>query len=118
MADQLPASTVTVNGVHPGTFMPIKIVLEDRGTSVDDLHTGVVSVRRLVSEPGLLGTTGSFFDHTREAEADPQAYGRQARSGCGVAASNWLTPPNHSLLLLACLEQRRSNLPDGRARPR
>jgi NAD(P)-dependent dehydrogenase (short-subunit alcohol dehydrogenase family) len=80
LADQLAAGDVTVNSVHPGTFMPTKIVLEDRGASIEDLQAGVASVRRLVSDTELGGTTGRFFDHTRAAEAHPQAYNEQARA--------------------------------------
>jgi len=79
LAGRLPAGQVTVNSVHPATFMPTKMVLAER-TSVDTLEAGVGSTERLVSDPALAGVTGKFFDHTREATADPQAYDAAARA--------------------------------------
>lgn len=80
LADQLSRDGVMVNSVHPGTFMPTKIVRESQHQTVDDLETGVDSVHRLVADPGLAGTTGRFFDRTREARANEQAYDKQARA--------------------------------------
>jgi NAD(P)-dependent dehydrogenase (short-subunit alcohol dehydrogenase family) len=80
LADRVPAEEVTVNSLHPATFMPTKMVLAERGTSVDTLETGVASTERLTSDPALAGVTGRFFDRTREARADPQAYDPTARA--------------------------------------
>ncbi len=79
-ADRVPAEQVTVNSLHPATFMPTKMVLAERGSSVDALETGVTSTERLASDPALAGVTGRFFDRTREARADPQAYDPAARA--------------------------------------
>jgi NAD(P)-dependent dehydrogenase (short-subunit alcohol dehydrogenase family) len=69
---------VAVNSLHPGTYMPTKIVLREIGHSVDSLETGVESVHRLaLGRPGA--TSGRFFDRTREATANPQAYDADAR---------------------------------------
>ncbi|TMK86845.1 MAG: 3-oxoacyl-ACP reductase, partial [Actinobacteria bacterium] len=37
LAERIPADEVTVNSLHPATFMPTKIVLEQHGHSVDSL---------------------------------------------------------------------------------
>lgn len=79
LAERLPADEVTVNALHPGTFMPTKMVLRERGSSVDALETGVDSVVRLVTDPALDGVTGRFYDRTRESRADDQAYDPAAR---------------------------------------
>jgi len=68
--------------------MPTKMVLRERGRSVDSLETGVASTRRLVSDPALASTTGRFFDRTRETRANPQAYDPRPASSCGIAAWN------------------------------
>lgn len=78
LARRLPAAEVTVNSLHPATYMPTKMVLEERG-SVDTLETGVRSVVRLVSDPALDGVTGRFYDRTRESRVDDQAYDPAAR---------------------------------------
>jgi NAD(P)-dependent dehydrogenase (short-subunit alcohol dehydrogenase family) len=80
LAGRIPAAQVTVNSLHPATFMPTKMVLAERGASVDTLETGVASTERLASDPALAGVTGRFFDRTRDARADPQAYDPAARA--------------------------------------
>jgi NAD(P)-dependent dehydrogenase (short-subunit alcohol dehydrogenase family) len=80
LAGRVAAHQVTVNSLHPATFMPTKMVLAERGSSVDTLETGVASTERLTSDPALAGVTGRFFDRTREARADPQAYDPAARA--------------------------------------
>jgi hypothetical protein len=47
---------------------------------VDTLETGVAATERLATDPALTGLTGRFFDRTREARADPQAYDSAARA--------------------------------------
>ena len=79
LAGQLPPEEVTVNSLHPATYMPTKMVMEEVGHSIDSLTTGVEATHRLVSDPGLAGVSGRFFDRTREAKANPQAYDEQAR---------------------------------------
>ncbi|GLY77505.1 SDR family NAD(P)-dependent oxidoreductase [Actinoallomurus iriomotensis] len=80
LADRLPAEEVTVNSLHPATYMPTKMVLEEIGHSADSLETGVAATDRLVSDESLATTTGRFFDRTREARADAQAYDPAARA--------------------------------------
>jgi len=80
LAYRLPTdSGVTVNSLHPATFMPTKIVLAERGTSVDDLDRGVDSTVRLAVDPALEGVTGRFFDRETETRAEDQAYDPDAR---------------------------------------
>jgi NAD(P)-dependent dehydrogenase (short-subunit alcohol dehydrogenase family) len=78
-ADALRDSGVTANCLHPGTFMPTKMVLEAGVRPVDSLETGVEATMRLVSAPELADVTGVYFERTREALALEQAYDREAR---------------------------------------
>jgi NAD(P)-dependent dehydrogenase (short-subunit alcohol dehydrogenase family) len=78
-AEALRDSGVTANCLHPGTFMPTKMVLEAGVRPVDSLEGGVAATRRLVSAPELADVTGTYFDRTREARALEQAYDREAR---------------------------------------
>jgi NAD(P)-dependent dehydrogenase (short-subunit alcohol dehydrogenase family) len=80
LAEQLPADQVTVNSLHPATCMPTKIVLDEVGSPIDSLETGVAATHRLVTDPALADTTGLFFDRMREAKANDQAYDEAARS--------------------------------------
>ncbi|MBS1882211.1 MAG: SDR family NAD(P)-dependent oxidoreductase [Actinobacteria bacterium] len=70
---------VTVNSLHPATFMPTKIVLDERGTSVDPLERGVEATLRLAVDPELDHVSGHFFDREDESRAEPQAYDPEAR---------------------------------------
>jgi NAD(P)-dependent dehydrogenase (short-subunit alcohol dehydrogenase family) len=79
LAGQLPATEVTVNSLHPATYMPTKMVLREIGRSVDTLETGVAATYRLVADSTVDGVTGRFFDRTREARANAQAYDGGAR---------------------------------------
>ena len=74
LASRVPASEVTVNSLHPGTYMPTKMVMDTIGYSIDTLETGVESVLHLVRDPALAGVTGRFYDRLREARASDQAY--------------------------------------------
>ncbi len=74
LAAKLEGSGVTVNSLHPATFMPTKIVLDERGTSVDSLERGVEATLRVALDPELDEISGHFFDREREAQAESQAY--------------------------------------------
>jgi NAD(P)-dependent dehydrogenase (short-subunit alcohol dehydrogenase family) len=79
LAERVPADEVTFNSLHPGTFMPTKMVLEEIGRSVDSLETGTGATLRLATDPALDGITGRFFDRDQETAAQPQAYDAEAR---------------------------------------
>ncbi len=80
LADELRGSGATANSLHPGTFMPTKMVIEAGVTPMDSVESGVEATRRLVVDPGLDGVTGRYFDRKNEARAHPQAYDPEARS--------------------------------------
>jgi NAD(P)-dependent dehydrogenase (short-subunit alcohol dehydrogenase family) len=80
LAARVPANEVTVNSLHPATYMPTKMVLQEVGRQVDSIEDGVAATHRLVSDPALAGVTGAFFDRAREARADDQAYDPDARA--------------------------------------
>src|SRR5579862_3402945 len=71
---------VTVNSLHPATYMPTKIVVSGGRPSVDTLQAGVESTYRLVVSRALAHTTGKFFDRAQEARANEQAYDPAARA--------------------------------------
>ena len=79
LADRLAGTGVTVTSLHPATYMPTKIVLEQAGRSVDTLEEGVEATVRLAVAPELEGVTGRFYDRQDEARAHPQAYEAEAR---------------------------------------
>jgi len=79
LAERLDPAEVTVTSLHPSTYMPTKMVLEEIGSSVDTLEAGVAATVRLAVDPALEGVTGRFYDREAEAAAHPQAYDPEAR---------------------------------------
>ncbi len=73
LAEQLDAAGVTVNSLHPATFMPTKIV----PSPISTIAEGVEATMRLIT--GADTGTGRFYNGLREARADPQAYDADAR---------------------------------------
>jgi NAD(P)-dependent dehydrogenase (short-subunit alcohol dehydrogenase family) len=80
LASRVPPGQVTANSLHPATFMPTKMVTEEIGYTIDSLSDGVTATSRLAIDPALADVTGRFFDHTREARANAQAYDPAARA--------------------------------------
>ncbi|OHV34164.1 MULTISPECIES: SDR family NAD(P)-dependent oxidoreductase [Pseudofrankia] len=80
LADRLPAAEVTVNSLHPATYMPTKIVLAEIGHHIDSIDEGVAATHRLVASTEVAGVTGRFFDRTRDTAPNRQAYDKQARA--------------------------------------
>ena len=80
LSERIPASEVTFNSLHPATYMPTKMVLQEVGHSIDSLETGVEATRRLATDPQLAGVSGRFYDRKRESKALPQASDKQARA--------------------------------------
>ncbi|MGX1274597.1 SDR family NAD(P)-dependent oxidoreductase [Streptomyces phaeoluteigriseus] len=61
LAAQLEEAGITVNAVHPATFMATAMT-EASGLPADEpLEKGVAATRRLVDDPGLAGVTGAYF---------------------------------------------------------
>jgi NAD(P)-dependent dehydrogenase (short-subunit alcohol dehydrogenase family) len=79
LAGRVAPDDVTVNSLHPATYMPTKIVLEQAGRSIDSLEVGVEATARLAASPDVEGVTGRFFDRRSEARAADQAYDPAAR---------------------------------------
>jgi NAD(P)-dependent dehydrogenase (short-subunit alcohol dehydrogenase family) len=78
-AARLSSHGVTVNCLHPATYMPTKMVFASRGSAVSSLADGVEATLRLVADPTLDGVSGRYFDGLEEAHAHPQAYDAHAR---------------------------------------
>jgi NAD(P)-dependent dehydrogenase (short-subunit alcohol dehydrogenase family) len=79
LAEELDGGGVTANCLHPGTYMPTKMVHAAGVTPVTALEDGVKATLRLVSDPELDGVTGRYFNGLREAEPHPQARDPEAR---------------------------------------
>jgi NAD(P)-dependent dehydrogenase (short-subunit alcohol dehydrogenase family) len=78
-AERLAEQHVTATALHPGTYMPTKMVLAAGVEPLDSLESGVRATLRLIADPALGGVTGRYFDRLEEARARPQAYDPDAR---------------------------------------
>jgi len=78
LAPELAGSGVTVNALHPATFMNTKMVREF-GTPMTTVEEGADAILKLAIGPELEGRSGLFFNGQREAQADAQAYDAAAR---------------------------------------
>jgi NAD(P)-dependent dehydrogenase (short-subunit alcohol dehydrogenase family) len=79
-AERLSGRGVTATCLHPGTYMPTKMVLAAGVDPIDSLESGVRATLRLIADPALDGVTGRYFDRVDEARARPQAYDPDARA--------------------------------------
>jgi NAD(P)-dependent dehydrogenase (short-subunit alcohol dehydrogenase family) len=75
LTDRLgPDAGVTINALHPSTYMPTKIVLEQHGESIDSLERGLDATLRLALSPELAGVSGRYYDRDEEQRANDAAY--------------------------------------------
>src|SRR3954471_20949904 len=79
LAGRLEGTGVTVTALHPATYMPTKIVLEEAGHSIDTLEEGVDATARLATAPELEGVSGRFYDRQAESAAHAQASDPEAQ---------------------------------------
>jgi NAD(P)-dependent dehydrogenase (short-subunit alcohol dehydrogenase family) len=96
LSRRVPPQEVSANSLHPGTFMPTKIVLEEIGHSVDTLEAGTAAVLRLALDPELEGVSGRFFDQESEAAADAQAYDEEARGRLWELSERLVATPSNA----------------------
>ncbi|NUR00755.1 MAG: SDR family NAD(P)-dependent oxidoreductase [Streptomyces sp.] len=77
LAEELSGTGVTVNALHPATYMDTTMVREGGISPWSTVEEGGTAVLRLAGEadPG----TGRYFNGTSPARADRQAYDAEAR---------------------------------------
>jgi hypothetical protein len=78
LAHELDRGRVTANCLHPGTYMPTKMVLDAGIAPVDSLEAGVRATMRLIADADLDAVTGALL-----------------RRAAGVARDRRLTTARH-----------------------
>jgi NAD(P)-dependent dehydrogenase (short-subunit alcohol dehydrogenase family) len=78
LARELEGSDVTVNSLHPATYMNTTMVREGGIAPVSTVEQGGDAILHLVAGDDMAGKTGLFFNGMREAQAHPQAYDHAA----------------------------------------
>jgi NAD(P)-dependent dehydrogenase (short-subunit alcohol dehydrogenase family) len=79
LARELEGSDVTVNALHPATYMNTTMVREGGITPISTVEQGGEAILRLAVGDDMAGKSGLFFDGMQRAQANPQAYDETAR---------------------------------------
>ena len=79
LADELKASGVTVNSLHPATYMNTTMVRAAGTTPMSTVEQGGAAILHLVEGDDVAGKTGLFFNGMNEMKANAQAYDAAAR---------------------------------------
>jgi NAD(P)-dependent dehydrogenase (short-subunit alcohol dehydrogenase family) len=79
LAAELRGTGVTVNSLHPATYMNTTMVREGGITPISTVEQGGEAILHLAAGDDVAGKSGLFFNGMREAQANPQAYDAAAR---------------------------------------
>jgi len=79
LARELEGARVTVNTLHPATYMNTTMVRQSGVTPLSSVDEGADAILKLAVSPEMEGRTGLYFNGQREARADAQAYDAAAR---------------------------------------
>ncbi|MBV9568249.1 MAG: SDR family NAD(P)-dependent oxidoreductase [Hyphomicrobiales bacterium] len=78
--EELANKGVTVNCLHPATYMNTTMVRQSGTTPMSTVEEGADGIMNLVLSPAIEGRGGLFFDRQRQARAQAQAYDEAARA--------------------------------------
>ncbi len=79
LAHELEGSGVTVNALHPATYMNTTMVREGGITPISTVEQGGDAILHLAGGDDVAGKSGLFFNGMSQAQANPQAYDEAAR---------------------------------------
>jgi NAD(P)-dependent dehydrogenase (short-subunit alcohol dehydrogenase family) len=79
LADELKSAGITVNSLHPATYMNTTMVRAGGITPMSTVEQGGAAILHLVEGDDVAGRSGLFFNGINEARANPQAYDADAR---------------------------------------
>ena len=79
LAGELAETGITVNCLHPATYMDTRMVREAGVTPWSSVEEGAEAILNLALSPALTAKSGLYFNGLDEARANPQAYDGEAR---------------------------------------
>jgi NAD(P)-dependent dehydrogenase (short-subunit alcohol dehydrogenase family) len=80
LAEEMAGSGVTVNSLHPATYMNTTMVRAGGITPTSTVEQGGAAILHLVSGDDVADKSGLFFNGMNEMKANAQAYDREARA--------------------------------------
>jgi NAD(P)-dependent dehydrogenase (short-subunit alcohol dehydrogenase family) len=79
LAGELRGSGVTVNSLHPATYMNTTMVRAGGITPISTVEQGGEAILHLAVGDDVADESGLFFNGMQQAQANPQAYDKAAR---------------------------------------
>jgi NAD(P)-dependent dehydrogenase (short-subunit alcohol dehydrogenase family) len=79
LAEELAGRDITVNCLHPATYMDTTMVRLSGAQPISTVEQGGAAILQLVESPALAGRSGLYFSGMNETRANPQAYDADAR---------------------------------------
>ena len=79
LAEELKGSGVTVNSLHPATYMNTTMVRAGGNTPISTVEEGGAAILHLATGDDMAGRSGLFFNGMNEQRANAQAYDAAAR---------------------------------------
>ena len=79
LAGELKGTGITVNALHPASYMDTTMVRQAGVQPWSSVETGADAILNLAASQTLEGRSGLYFDGQRESRADAQAYDAKAR---------------------------------------
>jgi len=80
LAEELHGTGITVNALHPATYMNTTMVRQAGVTPWSTVEQGADAILNLATSAALAGHSGLYFDGLHEARAQAQAYDGHARA--------------------------------------
>ena len=90
LARTLEGAGVTVNSLHPATYMNTTMVRQAGVTPMSTVEEGANAILNLAESPELEQVSGRFFNGLREARAQEQAYDAAARQRLHTLTTDWI----------------------------
>jgi NAD(P)-dependent dehydrogenase (short-subunit alcohol dehydrogenase family) len=79
LAEELKGSGITVNALHPATYMNTTMVRASGNTPISTVEEGGAAILHLATGDDMEGRSGLFFNGMHEQRASAQAYDAAAR---------------------------------------
>jgi NAD(P)-dependent dehydrogenase (short-subunit alcohol dehydrogenase family) len=97
LAQALQGTGVTVNSLHPATYMATTMVRQAGVTPWSTVEEGAAAILNLAVSPDLDGRSGLYFNGLDEARANAQAYDAHAREQLRALSLRLAAPALHPI---------------------